>query len=261
MKTRRHLFIPDPQIKEGVPIDHIIACARYAAKKRPDVIIAIGDWWDMPSLCSYEKPGSKHFHGLSYRQDVVAGNKAMRAFMAIIAEEIEQRKRNHKTRWNPEMHFFVGNHEDRITRAVKNDPRLEGTIGFDDLLLDGWIVHPFLEIAEIDGILYSHYFVNPDSLTNSVIGGTIENKLKLLGQSFSMGHQQRRQYGTRFTANGREMHGLVCGTFYMHDEDYLGPQGNRQYWRGVIMKNEVKDGTYDPCFVSMNYLLENYGNG
>ena len=255
---RMHLFIPDTQISHGRDIAHIIALAHFVVAKKPDCIIMIGDWWDMPSLSSYEKPGSKYFHDKSYRKDIESGNNAMMIFMGIIKEEINRLRRNKRKVWNPEFHFFMGNHEDRIDRCVKANPILEGTVGTNDLALDGWVVHPFLEIATIDGVMYSHYFVNPDSLTGNPVSGTIENKLKLLGHSFSMGHQQRRQYGQRYTGNGVEQHGLVCGAFYSHDEDYLGPQKNRQYWRGVVVKHRVKDGSYDPMFVSLDYLVEKY---
>jgi hypothetical protein len=257
-KRKSHLFIPDTQIHEGTPIDHIIALANYAVEKKPDVIVMIGDWWDLPSLMTYEKPGSKFFHNKSYAKDVQAGNDAMSIFISIIDKEVQRLRNNKKKLWNPRKVFCLGNHEHRILRAINTSPVLEGTIGIHDLLLDGWEVHDFLKVVQIDGVAYSHYFCNPDSLMGNPVGGTIENKLKLLGHSFSMGHQQRRQYGTRFTGLGNEHHGLVAGAFYQHDEDYLGPQKNRQYWRGVVMKNEVHEGSYDPCFVSLNFLLDRY---
>jgi hypothetical protein len=64
-------------------------------------------------------------------------------------------------------------------------------------------------------------------------------------------------WGTQWTVDGRELCGLVAGAFYQHDEDYLGEQGN-QYWRGIVVKNEVRNGTYDPCWVSLKYLLSHY---
>ena len=57
------LFIPDTQIKNGVNLDHIQALGNYILDKKPDIIVCIGDWWDMPSLSSYEKKGSKYFEG------------------------------------------------------------------------------------------------------------------------------------------------------------------------------------------------------
>ena len=39
--------IPDTQVKPDVPLDHLLYAGRYIASKKPDVIVMIGDWWDM----------------------------------------------------------------------------------------------------------------------------------------------------------------------------------------------------------------------
>lgn len=259
-KRPRHLFISDSQVRPGVNTDHLEALGHYIVDKKPDVIIDIGDHADLPSLCSYENKGSKYFHDKNYREDIQAAIDGMVRLLTPMWEYNKQQKKNKHKTYNPRMVMTLGNHENRINRAVHSDPILEGTIGIEDLQYEemGWEVHDYLEMVEIDGIYYSHYFINPDGLMGRPMGGAIANRLKLLGHSFSMGHQQVRQYGTRFTGNGKELHGLVSGAFYSHDEDYLGPQKNRQYWRGCIMKNEVKDGSYDPCFISLDYLLRRY---
>jgi hypothetical protein len=51
---------------------------------------------------------------------------------------------------------------------------------------------------------------------------------------------------------------LFSGICYLHDEEYLGPQGNndkRQIW----MCHEVEDGDYDLMQVSLKYLERRYG--
>ena len=57
--ARRHLIIPDAQIKPGQNLDHIDWAAKAIVEYRPDVIVVIGDWWDMSSLSTHEAPGSK----------------------------------------------------------------------------------------------------------------------------------------------------------------------------------------------------------
>jgi hypothetical protein len=51
--------------------------------------------------------------------------------------------------------------------------------------------------------------------------------------------------------------GLVCGTGYLHDEAYLGPQGNG-YWRGIVMLHEVENGYGDLMKVSFDFLCRKY---
>lgn len=249
-KTRpiEHMFLPDTQVKPGVNTDHLEAAANYAFAKRPDVIVHIGDHWDMPSLSSYEKAGSKYFHDKTYAADIAAGNAGMQRFMKIL--------RNARP-YKPRMVFTMGNHEHRVHRAAHETPVFEGTVTTDDFDLSGWEVYDYQKIVEIDKILYTHVFLNPMSLIRSALTGAMDNRLNKIKQSFSQGHQQTRLWGSQFTSGGREICGLVAGAFYSHEEDYQGPQGNN-YWRGCVYKHEVKDGRYDPMFLSLDYLVREW---
>ena len=130
----RHLVIPDTQCKPGESYEHLRWAARYAVATKPDVIIHLGDHWDMPSLSSYDV-GKKSFEGRRYAADIEAGNKAMTAFMKVIRDE-QKRLRKHKKRiWKPRFVFTLGNHENRIERAVENDAKLEGLMSYEDLNL------------------------------------------------------------------------------------------------------------------------------
>ena len=75
--------IPDTQVKPDVPLDHLLYAGRYIASKKPDVIVMIGDWGDMESLCSYDK-GKASFEGRRYKKDIDAGNLAMDLFLQPI---------------------------------------------------------------------------------------------------------------------------------------------------------------------------------
>jgi len=255
----RHIFIPDTQVQPGVPMEHLDAAGKAIMEYRPDVVVHIGDHWDMPSLNSYEKSGSKFFHDKSYKADIEAGKEGMERLLGPLNRYNERRIRNRKKPYQPRLVFLTGNHEYRIARAVHNDPVLEDTIGYHDLELEemGWEVYPYQRIVDVDGVWYCHNFVNQDSLKKSVLGGTIENKLQKIGNSFSMGHQQTFQFGSRHNAIGQTHMGLVWGTFYMHEEEYLGEQGNNSV-HGIMVKNEVKDGFYCPMMLSLDYLLNEF---
>ena len=240
---RMHMVIPDTQVKSGVKIDHLEWAGNYAAQKQPDVIVMIGDWFDMPSLSSYDK-GKLAFEGRRYVSDVKAGRAAMELFLNPIQEV-----RGYK----PHMVFCMGNHEHRIVRLVDNNPEFSGKFSFDDLGLHeyGWEVHDFLKPVEIDGILYCHYF------TSGVMGRPVSSAAAMLRerqQSCTQGHVQ---YTDMAIHKKTQQIGLFCGTFYQHDEDYLGYQGNSQR-RQIVIKHEVDDGRYDPMFVSLKFLEKAY---
>lgn len=248
-----HLVIPDTQVKEGVPLDHLEWIGRYILDKRPDTVVHLGDHWDMPSLSSYDR-GKIQFEGRRYKADVLAGNRALKALDHPVDQFNYGRRRRGQDEYLPRRVLLRGNHEYRILRAVEENAHLEGIIGYHDLDTRDWEVHDFLVPVDIDGISYSHFFANP--MTGKPIGGMALTRLKTIGTSFTMGHQQTLDYALRFV-RGRSQHALVAGSCSLHEEDYKGPQGNA-YWNGIIMKHQVEDGSYDPMFVSLDYLCRRY---
>lgn len=253
---RRHLIIPDTQIKPGVPLDHIGWAAQAIVDYLPDVIVMIGDWADMPSLNGHAKPGSLELEGARVRDDIDVANAAAVVLTAPAQAEIERRRKAHKKRWEPRCVYLKGNHEDRLDRIAKNDPKLEGIVDSNSIVLPGFETRPFLEIVEIDGIAYSHYFANTHS--GRPIGGSIDNRLNKIGKSFVQGHEQGLLYGVRQFPGKLTRHGLVAGSFYLHDEAYRGAQSNGE-WRGIVVLNEVNNGSYDVMPLSMDYLRRKYG--
>ncbi len=252
-----HFLIPDTQVRPGVPTNHLIAAAKYCIDKRVDTIIHMGDHWDFPSLSSYEKKGSAFFEEASLAADIKSGNDAMDLFMSLFEKYNARQRKNHKPRYRPRFVFLMGNHENRLQRLIDSDPVLyRGVIGFHQLHLNGWDVVPFLEMENIDGIEYSHYFYNP--MTGRPYGGVMSTRLKNVGFSFSMGHQQGKDMSERKLSNGSTIRGLVCGSFYQHDEGYMGPQGNKAHWRGCIYKTEVRDGDYCLMELSLDYLMRRW---
>lgn len=261
-----HIVIPDTQVKPGVNTDHLEWAGKYIADQfgmQPDVtVIHLGDHWDMPSLSSYDK-GTKGMEGRRYVEDIEAGNEALARLTDPIRSvrlEYEKSKRlSRKTTaefrpWEPRLVLLRGNHEDRISRAINADARMDGALSLDQLQSPGWETHDYLNVVWIDGVAYSHYFYNP--MSGRPYAGMIESRLRRIGHSFTMGHQQTLGYGVEYTLKGPR-HGLVAGAFYQHDEGYKGPQGN-DHWRGIVVCHEVRDGDYCPMFVSLDYLRRRY---
>lgn len=251
----KHLVIPDCQFKAGVPHEHLIAAGNYIVKKKPDVVVCIGDFADMESLSSYDV-GKKSFEGRRYKQDIDFAHRGMDYLLGPLATYNEQARKNKEKLYKPRMVLTLGNHEDRISRVVESDPKWEEVVSLKDLGYEkfGWEVYPYLEPVVIDGVAYCHYF------TSGTMGRPVTSAAAMVSkkhQSCVMGHVQGRQisYGTR--ADGKQITGLFVGGFYQHDEQYLRWQGNK-HWRGLWMLHEVKDGEFDEMPVSIHYLLKHY---
>ena len=254
-----HIMIPDTQAKLDVPTDHLGWIGQFIVDEYHNKnikIIHIGDHADMPSLSHWDA-GKKKMEGRRYQDDLDSANEAWRILNQPLYDFNANRRRTKTKIWNPERYITLGNHEDRINRTIDANPQLEGMLDISKLDYErsGWNVSGYQEVINLDGVRYAHFFYNP--MTGKPYGGqNIETRLKTIGHSFSMGHQQTLMYGLRFV-DGKSQHGLVAGACYLHDEDYKGPQGNA-HWRGIVVKHQVKDGSYDPMFVSLDYLCRRY---
>lgn len=254
---RRHLIIPDTQIRPGVCTKHIDWAAEAILEYRPDVIIVMGDWWDLASLSTHDAPGSKEAEGRRVKPDIDAGNEAFERLVAPMNRERSRLVTNKKKQWNPECHFLFGNHEDRLSRAIFRDPKWEGMLSLDALRTPGFVRHPFLKIVELDGIKYSHYFPNPFS--GRPISGTIINRLGHIGSSFCQGHQQGFMYASKQYPD-HVKHGIVCGRFYNHHEGYRPEDVQLVEWNGILVLNAVHNGDFDLMPLRMDYLRRKYGS-
>lgn len=255
--TKAILYIPDCQVKPGVPLEHLRWLGNYIVKKRPDIIINGGDFADMESLSSYDV-GKKSFEGRSYTNDIQVAHEAMTILLNPLHKlQARQAAAKHRV-YRPEMHFTLGNHCQRIVKAVENDRKLEGLISIDDLKYKefGWQVHPFLEVIQIEGIAFSHYFASGAMARPASTAAAQLNKQHM---SCIAGHQQGISIATGKRADGALLTSIIAGSFYLHDEGYMGAQGNR-HWRGAMMLHADGDGSFDLNLLPMRYLKEKYND-
>jgi hypothetical protein len=249
---RSHLVVPDMQIRPGISLSHIDWIAQYIVDRAPDELVVLGDWWDMASLSSYDK-GKKSFEGRRYMKDISVGCEGMDRLLFRAKKTRRWRKMRRK--------FLMGNHENRAHRVTEDNAEYDGIISDKDFQLEshGFEVFPFLEIAEVDGVAYSHFF--PRSGTGKITQGrngapSAAAQLIREGRSCTAGHAQGLDVACR-PLRGSLQWGIIAGSAYRHDEEYLTPQGTA-YWRGVIVKNDVRQGTYSPIFVDLGYLQRRY---
>jgi len=245
----RHLIVPDTQVKPGVPIDHMRWIGQAIAEYKPDVLMHLGDHWDMESVSRHSPIGSLDKENKRIHADIEAGNKALQLLEEFMDGFTPKRKI-----------LLRGNHEQRLANFVANNPALEGTVSFDDFndKALGWEVVDYFRgsprAIEVDGIQYAHFFANPNS--GQPIGGTIQNRLSKIGSSFVQGHQQGLLQGNVQYATGLIRHGIVAGSAYLHDEDYKGMAN--AHWRGIVVLNEVDNGQFCEMPLTLDYLCRKY---
>lgn len=251
----KHLIIPDVQAKPGHDFTYLNKIGHYIVEKAPDVIVCIGDFADMQSLSTYDQ-GKRSFEGRRYKNDIEAAKEAMDALLEPLWTFNTNAKKNKEKQYKPRMVLTLGNHENRINRAVNDDPKLDGVLSIDDLCYGdyGWDVVPFLDVVVIDGVAYSHYF------TTGLMGRPVTTAQACLTKkhmSCIQGHQQGLQIATGYKADGSKITSVIAGSCYEHDEDYMSFQGNK-HWRGFLVAHDVKDGDFDLMTVSLDYIHKKY---
>jgi len=251
-----HLIIPDTHAhyqhhnKRAEYLGHLINDIK------PDVVIHLGDSADMPSLSGYDK-GRKSFQGRTYRADIDAHLDFNDRLWSIV--------KSAKKRL-PRRIFLVGNHEERINKAINMQPELEGAIGMQDLELERYYdeVIPYEGgtpgTIALDGIHYAHYHVS--GLMGRPVGGE-HPAYSLVTKRFTSctaGHSHLADLCYRTSSDGRKIIGCVAGVYQDYDSDWAG-NVNRLWWRGVVVKRNVSNGTYNPQFISLETLKREYGSG
>jgi len=245
-KGRDHLVIPDDHASPFDTFDRYEWLGQFILEKQPEVIVKIGDSWDMPSLSSYDKGKKSHTVTKNVKADIESGHYSEQLLFGPIIQYNNTMTKWKKRKYNPLIVKCIGNHEFRLKRMLEYEPQWEGTVdmGIFRTRLDlDEVVVPYLDYDIFDGVGYSHYFVSgvqgrPASSAAAMIRKT--------GISCTMGHVHTLDYATQKRADGKLTRGVFCGSFHdKNHESFAGKQVDNVWWNGVIYKHNVIEGDYD----------------
>jgi hypothetical protein len=251
---KRHFIVPDLHVKPGTSNRRAEWIGRAILDHKPDVVVVLGDAADMESLCSYDK-GTKAFQGRSYKADI----DSHIAFQEVLWDTVRQAKKR-----LPLRVILEGNHEYRITRAINTQPELEGAIGFEDLELDRFYDRVVRYqgntpgVVDIDGISYAHYLVS--GVSGRPISGEHLAYSLLAKQHAScvVGHNHTFDYCIRTRVDGRRIQAVCAGVCQEHVSEFAG-EAQKLWWNGVVILENVVEGTFDLTQISLDQLKKRYG--
>lgn len=257
-QPRNHLIVPDEHAYPGDNLRRFEWLGEYIMDTQPEVIIRLGDIWDMPSLCSYDK-GKKSFVFKNVKDDLEAGHKAEKTLFKSLIKFNNSASKNKKAMYRPLIYKFLGNHEARVEKLLSLEPRWEGSVSMNDFrtrLNINEHVTNYLDFAVIDNIAYSHLFV---SGTMGRPAASARAMLQKKNMSCTMGHTHVLDHAISSKPTGELCRALVAGSF--HDPDYssfAGTQVDLIWWNGVLMKHGVLNGSYDLEEVNIKRLQRAY---
>jgi hypothetical protein len=262
MAGEKVLIIPDAHAHPQFDNTRFSWLGQLIAEERPDTLVCLGDFADMPSLSGYDK-GKKSFEGRRYKKDVDAARDAMSMMMGPTEVYNEGLRLRRKQQYKPKKVMLLGNHEDRINRAINDHAELDGTIGMNDLgYADaGWEVIPYQDSVNVAGFQMSHHFasgVGGRPISGMNVAATMT---RLLLKSAVIGHNHVFDWCERTRPDGTKVVGISAGC-YTHPKfvESWNKGTFHMYWRGVIVLDDAKDGYYGAMrCVTQDHLKKLYG--
>ena len=255
----RTLVIPDVHVKpEHVDFSHLEALARYICYHKPENVVFIGDFWDMPAIYTNKrantergKSNKKAAEGRRIWADIEAGKRAFN----IIIDAIRR-----KQGYSPNIHFCEGNHEYELKKYFDERPEaisptrskketVMSPTNLEDFIRGRKIrFHPFLEVFDIEGVIFSHYFRNDNG--NAVQISTAHSNL--YRYSHVWGHSHKWGYKQDSDQMGGKIFWLCTGTFRR-------PGGiESRHWSGISILHHNCFGDADVEQVSVERLMSEF---
>lgn len=243
------LVFSDVHVKPGEKehhYDRIPALGNLILDLRPDYVICGGDLADFDSLSSYKKKAADAFSGAEAKSDVMAFRGALKALKS--PTDIYNQNQRTGRKYQPKWIFLEGNHEERWRRFPETE-----LLGHDHLQRIaqeiGWEWMPFLHIAEIEGILFSHYF-------ESGVGrrpAGINTILKNTHRSCVFGHSHLWDHRVETVTGGGTLHALCTGCY--KPPHRCGPHE----WSGVTLLTDVQNGSFCINQIPYDAIQRGYG--
>lgn len=254
--SNTHLIFTDSHVADGDNYKRFHALSKLIIHRRPDVVVNGGDFFDMPSLSSYDV-GKAGYDDRRLIKDLKSGWKAQQ----ILMEPIKSRKKR-----LPLFISLEGNHEHRLTKAVSTKHTLlEGIVDYRSFGWHkiGWQYVPYLgdtpDTISIDGIQYSH-FVPTTGTSRAKAGLNLAHHLvSNCLASVVVGHSHNLDVSRRVGIDNVTRWGVVAGCFLNKNSPsfkYAGT-GVKDWWSGVVILHGVSNGTFEDYeVISMNTLLD-----
>lgn len=253
--SKRYLIIPDSHAHPEHNNDRADYIAKFIIDTKPDVVVNMGDQFDMASLSSYDK-GKRSFVSRNYKKDIEAGQE----FNDRVWGPVKRQKKK-----LPYRVVLEGNHEARIERALDLSPELQGTMGFEDYQYDDYYDEVVRYeggtpgVIELDKILFAHYLIT--GVSGRPIGGERAGHMLIskYNQSCIVAHSHILDHASRTSIQGRTLNGLVVGCYQDYINDWAGRIGH-MWWSGLTLLDNVENGNFDPAFIRLESLKKMYSN-
>ena len=256
------LILPDQHVQHNQNLRRFDALGNLIDQRRPDYVVNMGDMGEFQCLYGISGKRSWTFKEeteIEVESDLCEISIAHNKLFGVYKKTCEKARKNRKKLKPLRRVLCYGNHDIRALLFYKfNQNKTNRKI---DELFDPRDfydeIYAYQVPVEIEGILFSHNFVNGTSTAS-----TVDTIAKLAAGSAVGAHSHKGECSLSYNAVGRPTFALQPGWFYDPEDprpDWVGAQGGGSWWNGVTYLHGVDgSGYFDPEFIGINRLLKEY---
>ena len=257
----RILVVGDCHIDDDQDLTRFDLLSKLILDQQPTHIVLIGDFLTLNCLSAWDMDKRKSMENKRYRTEIEAGRDALGRFIIPLELYNIDRRKQKKKQYEPELVYMMGNHEDRLTRYLENDPTFDGFVSIErDLCLTdlGFKVVPYRAWYEINDIWFTHI---PHNEVRPVTGKLhIHRASETTVNSIVYGHTHKLELLNRHVQGMEHLQQILnCGCFFEKHEPYVDGRVTH-YWKGVVLLNNYKPGRFDMETWSIGRMRRTYGD-
>ena len=256
----RILVVGDCHVSTEEDLSRFDYANELIMEKRPDIIVLMGDFVTLNCLSFWDKDKRQRMEGRRYHEEIANANKALDMMFHGLYEEKNRLRKNKKKLYIPDIIYLEGNHEDRLNRYLEVDPIFQGQVGIaQDLRLVeraiSWI--DYRDYYYYNGIGFTHI---PHNAVRPVSGKYhVFKAMDCTIQSVVYGHTHKLETACRHVPGMVHLQQVLsCGGYFDEDEEYTNGMLTN-YWKGLILLNNYKEGRFDMETYSLGRLRRMYG--
>lgn len=241
------LVMGDPHVSDtDKELGRFSLAGNHIVATRPDVVVIMGDFLTLDCLSAWDRNKRLKMEGRRYTNEVAAGNEALDLLLGPLAELQRKQSANKKRMYQPEIFYLEGNHEERLTRYLEQDPTFLGLANVpDNLQLEArgirWI--PYREYLDIGGVKFTHIPHNTmKPITSAGLVTSVAKKaLQYCDFDVVFGHTHKLEIAHATRASGARHMAVNVGNFASSQgEEYM--QGKISDWWTGLVELGIGDG-------------------
>ena len=257
------LVIGDTHIEANEDLDRFKILGKFIIHKQPSTIILLGDFLSLDSLSAWDLNKRAKMEGRRFSAELSTGREAVELMMQPLAKLRNLQRIQKRKIYSPRLIYILGNHEDRWYRYLDTHPELMGVV---DLYKDlgfkkyKWELIPYREYAYVDGVCFTHAIMNGVNQPASGLS-LMNNAAKNHEQSVIFGHVHKLAIAsdTRQGEKPTQILSICAGCYFENTPEYArGSSSARDWWRGLLLLNNHKNGQFDIETFSLERLKEEF---